>query len=130
MDEKQETTADRVKLLRGYLGLNQKQLARRISVSPSTINGIEKGRQGISGVGERLAAELGTTLDYLYGLTDNPLPPNDSDLEDESTSRSDPGRDAFIRAYDEADEIERQAMREMMMTMRLLSERRKNRVVG
>lgn len=130
MDAKHETTADRVRLLRGYLRLSQKELASRVGVKPSTISGIERGAQGISGVAERLAQELGTTLDYLYCLTDNPQRPNDDESEEVSLSRNDPGRDNFIRAYDEADEIGRQAMREMVMTIQLLTERRKTRVIG
>lgn len=124
MSDINKQTGKRVKQLREDLGFSQKELAAIIGVAPSTISGIETGAQGISKIAPELARALHTTLDHLYFLTDDAL------RTDEEEDVNDPGRDFFIRSYDEADEIDRQAMREMMMTIRMLSERRKSRVIG
>lgn len=128
MSEHKESTADRVRLLRGYLRLSQEALGQRVGVSKSTISGIEREAQGISGIAERLAKVLGTTTDYLYGLTDNPLPPDDDEEEDERAA-TDLARDALLAEYDRLDEIDQQALHQIAVTLRLAKERRKTQRV-
>lgn len=124
MSEHKESTADRVRLLRGYLRLSQEALGQRVGVSKSTISGIEREAQGISGIAERLAKVLGTTTDYLYGLTDNPLPPNE-DEEDDERLPVNAAREALLAEYDHLDELNQRALHEMAVTLRLTQERRK-----
>jgi len=126
VNEKQESTADRVRLLRSYLRLSQEALGQRVGVSKSTISGIERGAQGIAGVADRLATVLGTTTDYLYGLTDNPLPPDDADNE---ISLASPLRTAILDELERLDEIDQQILYQMAMTLRLAKERRTPRVI-
>lgn len=123
MDDRKKQTVRRLKQLRGDLGLSQVEIAERVGVAPSTISGIETGAQGISGIAERLAQALGTTTDYLYGLTDNPLPPNDEE-EDERPSAN-AARAALLAEYDRLDEIDQQVMYQMAITLRQAKERRK-----
>lgn len=128
MDEQKKQTARRVKQLRDDLGLSQIQVAGKVGVAPSTISGIETGAQGISGVAEKLAQALGTTTDYLYGLTDNPLPPNDEQL-DEETKRANPVVDAILAEVERMDEIDQQVIYQMAVTLRLAKERRRTQRV-
>lgn len=57
--------------LRGT-GLTQSELARRVGVNQSTINGLVKGDQRSSSHLHRIARELGTSIAYLEGETDDP----------------------------------------------------------
>ena len=125
MSEKQESTANRVRLLRSYLQLSQEALGERVGVAKSTISGIERGTQGISGIAGQLARALGTTTDYLLLLTDNPLPPNDED----ETQLVAPLRAAILDELERLDEIDQQVIYQMIMTLRIARERRTPRVV-
>ena len=127
MDNRKKQTVRRVKQLRGDLGLSQVEIAERVGVAPSTISGIETGAQGISGIAEKLAQALGTTTDYLYGLTDNPLPPNDEEEDERPPVNA--ARDAMLAEYDHLDEIHQRALYEMAVTLRLTQERRKTQRV-
>ena len=125
MNEKQESTADRVRLLRGYLRLSQEALGQRVGVAKSTISGIERGAQGISGIAGDLARALGTTTDYLLLLSDNPLPPNDEG----EAQLVPPLRAAILDELERLDEIDQQILYQMAMTLRVARERRNPRVV-
>jgi phage repressor protein C with HTH and peptisase S24 domain len=57
--------------LRGT-GLSQSELARRVGVGQSTINGLVKGEQRSSSHLHKIARELGTSIAYLEGDTDDP----------------------------------------------------------
>lgn len=127
MSEQKDSTAKRVRLLRSYLELSQEELGHRVGVSKSTISGIERGAQGISGIADRLATVLGTTTDYLYGLTDNPLPPNDE--EEDEPRAANPVREALHVEIDQADEIDQQVLYQMAVTLRLARERRRTQRV-
>ncbi|MCD7945195.1 MAG: helix-turn-helix domain-containing protein [Clostridiales bacterium] len=64
---------NRIVLAREFAGLSQKELARRLGISPSTLNGYEKGNhepkpQGLANI----AQICGVTVDYLLGLTEEP----------------------------------------------------------
>ncbi len=64
---------NRIVLAREFAGLTQKELARRMGVSPSTLNGYEKGNhepkpQGLADI----AKICGVTVDFLLGLTEAP----------------------------------------------------------
>ena len=129
MDEAQrQQVGKRVKQLRGDLGWTQSQLGQRLELTKYTISNIETGSHGISRIADRLAQELGTTTDYLYGLTDNPLPPNDEEEEDERAA-TDLARDALLAEYDRLDEIDQQALHQIAVTLRLAKERRKTQRV-
>ena len=100
MDESQRRRAigRRVELLRNDLGWTQEELGQRVGLAKSTISGIETGSSGITRSADRLAKALGTTTDYLFLLTDNPLPPDET--EDDGSLAS-PLRTAIL------DELER-----------------------
>jgi transcriptional regulator with XRE-family HTH domain len=66
-----DLVGERIQLLRRRRGLTQPQLAMRCGMGIATLSRIEKGHQSV--MGEKivaLAQELGTTSDYLLGLTD------------------------------------------------------------
>lgn len=67
---------ERLRALREARGLRQAALARLAGVSPALISRMEDGsRPRAAGpVLERLAVALGTSTDYLLGLTDDPRP--------------------------------------------------------
>lgn len=124
MDAKQQReTGRRIRLLRDDLGWNQTDLAQRLGVGTSTVSGFERGASSIARVASKLAQALGTTTDYLYGLSDNPLP-----TEDELPPR-DPLRDVILNEFDQLDEAERRALVEIAVTLRLLRQRRGSRVI-
>ena len=125
MSQKQESTANRVRLLRGYLHLSQEALGQRVGVAKSTISGIERGAQGISGITGELARALGTTTDYLLLLSDNPIPPNDEG----EAQLVPPLRAAILDELEHLDEIDQQVLYQMAMTLRVARERRNPRVV-
>ena len=52
--------------------LGQSELARRLGVTPGAINQIATGRTRKSRLLPEIAVELGTTLAYLTGSTDDP----------------------------------------------------------
>lgn len=54
------------------LGISQAELARRVSVDQSTINGLIRGHSRSSKHLHRIARELLTTAAYLSGETDDP----------------------------------------------------------
>lgn len=126
MDLSKDSTSKRVRLLRNDLGLSQAEVGQRVGVAKSTISGIERGTQGISGVADKLAKALGTTTDYLFGLSDNPLPADDNELDEPDR---DPLRDALLAEYDRLDEIDRQVLYQMAVTLRLARERRRSQRV-
>ena len=68
---------DRVRELRERAGLTQGQLAYKADTTSSQISRLENNeRPGAQAVlVGRIAAILGTTVDYLLGNTDNPYPP-------------------------------------------------------
>lgn len=71
--------AQRLLLSRRDLGIDQVELARRSGVSNSYISDIERMRKGNIGMDKalRLASALGVSVNYLIGLTDDPLPPEE-----------------------------------------------------
>lgn len=123
-DQQRRLTAKRIKQLRDDFDWTQGELANRLGVKKQTISGFETGRSGISRIADRLAQVLGTTTDYLYGLTDNPLPPNDEEEDDERPPVN-AARDAILAEYDRLDELNQRALHEMAVTLRLTQERRK-----
>lgn len=65
--------SDRLKLRRELLHMNQKELATKINVSPSTIGMYEQGRRAPdSNVLVRLANVLNCSTDYLLGRVKDP----------------------------------------------------------
>ena len=57
-------------------GMNQSEVARRLGVSPSTVNKWVNGtREPYAGHLLELADMLRVDIDYLYGRTDDPTPP-------------------------------------------------------
>lgn len=96
-----------------------------LGLQKSTISGIERGAQGISGIAGDLARALGTTTDYLLLLSDNPLPPNDED----EAQLVPPLRAAILDELERLDEIDQQILYQMAMTLRVARERRNPRVV-
>lgn len=61
-------------------GISQADLARRVKLTQSTINGLVRGEQRSTTKLHQIARELGTTTAYLSGETDDPFsesPPED-----------------------------------------------------
>lgn len=72
-------TAQRLRIVRERAGLTQVQLAERVGLShrPITISDMETGRQGLGKYAPAIALACETTIDFLYGLTDDPARPLD-----------------------------------------------------
>lgn len=68
---------ERVKALREATGLTRKEFAESIGEYPGTYSAWENNSLAGAGSLPKLALTLGTTMDYLCGLTDNILPPRD-----------------------------------------------------
>jgi len=119
--QKLRQTGHRVRMLRSDLGMRQGQLAEKIGVSNSTISGIETGTTGISRIAGKLATTLGTTTDYLYGLTDDPLPP-----KEQTETESQNGRlwEIILGEYEQMSEIDKRTLYQIAVTLRLASEQR------
>jgi phage repressor protein C with HTH and peptisase S24 domain len=68
------TVGQRVAELLDATGLSQAELARRVNVDQSTINGLIRGSARSSRHLHKIARELGTTWEYLTGETNDPGP--------------------------------------------------------
>lgn len=63
---------NRIVLAREYAGLSQKELAYKLGISPSTLNGYEKGNHDPKSVGLIGIAKIcNVTTDFLLGLSNN-----------------------------------------------------------
>lgn len=64
---------ERIKAIRKAAGIKtQEEFAERVGVSTETISKIEQGKNAVSlSVAKSVAEKFGTTLDYIYGLTDD-----------------------------------------------------------
>ena len=69
------TFCQRVKALRVSTGMSKKEFAESIGEYPGTYSACENNSMCGSEKVAKLALCLGTTTDYLYGLTDDPKPP-------------------------------------------------------
>lgn len=69
-----ETFCSRVKTLREATGLTKKEFAESIGEYQATYSAWENASMAGSGSIPKLALALGTTMDYLCGLTDDPAP--------------------------------------------------------
>ena len=69
------TFCKRVRELREKTGLSRKEFAESIGEYPGTYSAWENASMAGSGSVPKLALCLGTTTDYLFGLTDDPKPP-------------------------------------------------------
>jgi len=68
-------TAERIRELRTAQGISQTKLAKEIGIASNTISQYEAGTSKTSlEVIVKLAVALGTTTDYLLGLTDYESP--------------------------------------------------------
>lgn len=114
-----QTTGWRVKVLRTDRGLTQKELGERVGVATSTISGIERNAQGLSQLADRLAGALGTTTDYLLGRSDAPNPPAARQPEDDITQ-------LILSEAGRLGAVDRRALYEIALTLRLASERRRH----
>ncbi|GMQ58959.1 hypothetical protein AN1V17_33560 [Vallitalea sediminicola] len=67
--------SERLKLLRKNKNLSQKDLAKTLNISPSTIGMYEQGRrQPDTKTLQHIANYYGVSIDYLLGQTDNSIP--------------------------------------------------------
>lgn len=66
-----EIIGKRIKAKREEIGMSQKGLAEKVSISPAAMNQFEKGgKKPSSEVLARIATELGVSTDYLLGASD------------------------------------------------------------
>ncbi len=63
---------EKIELLLKKMGISQAELARRVGLDQSTINGLIRGSARTSRHLHRIAKALGTTAEYLTGETDDP----------------------------------------------------------
>lgn len=64
---------NRIVMARNFAGLSQKELATKMGISPSTLNGYEKGNHDPKSLGLIAISNIcNVTTDYLLGLTDIP----------------------------------------------------------
>jgi transcriptional regulator with XRE-family HTH domain len=107
------------------MGITQAELARRVNVRQSYISDIEHNRASPSAqVISSIADVLDTSVDFLLLRSEDPLPPNDEE-EDDERAATDLARDALLAEYDRLDEIDQQALHQIAVTLRLAKERRK-----
>ena len=68
-----QSLGERIRAARVRYGMSQAELARRLDVSPTTMNSIEAGRTLDPGVlkVKEIARILGVSMDYLVGFTDD-----------------------------------------------------------
>lgn len=76
----------RIEQRRKLVGISQAELARRVGVRQSTLHSLISGKSRSTRSMRELARELGTTLEYLMGETDDPdegaAPPPELDFAD------------------------------------------------
>lgn len=73
--DRPEIRGDRVRALREARSWNQPELAHRAGIYSSDVSAIERGhREMRTNNFKRLVVALGTSADYLLGLTDSQLP--------------------------------------------------------
>lgn len=119
-----ETAGKRVLWLRQRMGITQAELARRVNVRQSYISDIEHNRASPSAqVISSIADVLDTSVDFLLLRSEDPLFP--SDEEEDERAATDLARDALLAEYDRLDEIDQQALYQIVVTLRLAKERRK-----
>ena len=83
---------NRIVLAREHAGMNQKELAEKLGISPSTLNGYEKGNHDPKSAGLiGIAKACNVTTDYLLGLSDNI-----EKLQSVSVSKAMSGTEAII----------------------------------
>lgn len=71
---------DRVKERRRKFGLSQEELAEAVGVNQGQISDYEQSKGNPTATSlEGLAKSLGTSIDYILGLTDDPTPIDDND---------------------------------------------------
>lgn len=62
---------NRIVIAREFAGLNQKELAQKLGISPSTLNGYEKGNHDPKSTGLiGIAKACNVTTDFLLGISD------------------------------------------------------------
>ena len=77
-----ETFCSRVKTLREATGMTKKEFAESIDEYPGTYSAWENNSLAGAGSLPKLALTLGTTMDYLCGLTDDPSPTKAMSVQD------------------------------------------------
>jgi phage repressor protein C with HTH and peptisase S24 domain len=68
------SVGDRIAERLSACDLSQSELARRVGLGQSTINGLVRGDSRSSAHLHKIAAALSTTVEYLTGETDDPMP--------------------------------------------------------
>jgi transcriptional regulator with XRE-family HTH domain len=76
MDMNAKEIGWKIRMSRDDLGVTQEDLAAQVNISRSYLTNIEKGRAENVGIRhiENIAHALGVTVEYLIGLSDDPLP--------------------------------------------------------
>lgn len=89
------TIKSRIVLAREAAGLSQAELASKLKIHPSTLNGYEKGNHDPKSTGWIAIAKVcNVSVDYLLGLSDNP-----KEYYDESINAKDSKLQKIITCY-------------------------------
>lgn len=108
-----ETFCSRVKTLREATGMTKKEFAESIGEYPGTYSAWENNSLAGAGSLPKLALTLGTTMDYLCGLTDDPAPTKAMSVQDgpvqaskiceKTKSKEERNEELFALAWHESD---------------------------
>lgn len=90
-----------IKAARDLAKYSQKDLAKKIGVSPSTLNGYENGKHDPkSDFLVKIAEVCGVSVDFLLRITDNPLPAKSKDTAtDNEVDTIDPYEELLVTNY-------------------------------
>jgi len=104
---------DRIKAMREFRGLTQGQTAYKADTTVSQISRLENDeRPGAqAAILARIASALGTTIDYLVGLTDDPGIPEDGNT---ASPEARAFGEELQRIWREVEEVDPDAARELM----------------
>lgn len=89
----------KIKEARERVGLSQKELALSLGIKPTTFNGYETGAHDPkSEILSKIALKCDTTVDYLLGITDNPMKTKDKKIA--PTESEDEQKQQLLHNYD------------------------------
>ena len=131
-----DTVGKRIRVLRQDVGYNQQDLAEQltrhgVSIGASYISELERTDRIPSGqVLAALARALGTTADYLLMLTDDPVPPGETDEEPPETLREQAASYEVNELWRLLNELPAEDVEHLLYLARVMRDARAPRIVG